>query len=97
MVLVRIQYCSTQVNGVSISDQCETDSTGIPFTMSYDAAVSHLFNFDNTTTNGSIVIGGSILSMSGFDTTLAFYNYAVPKATSCVLTSQKIVELSDNN
>ena len=64
--------------------------------MTYDAT-TQLFTFDNSTTNGGLVLGGSILSTLGFDTTLALYNYSVPKGTSCTLTSQKIVDLSGNN
>ena len=43
--------------------------------------MNHVFTFDNSTTNGNLV----------------FYNMSSPKATSCTLTSQKIVDLSGNN
>ena len=69
---------------------------GIPYTVAYDA-VTHLFTFDNSTNNGTLVLGGNGLSTMGFDTALAFYNICSPKATSCTLTSQKIVDLSGNN
>ena len=51
----------------------------------------------NSTDNGNLVISGNLLSTLGFDTALAFYNMSSPKATSCTLTSQKIVDLSGNN
>ena len=76
--------------------QARLDLRGIPFTVTYDA-VTHLFTFDNSTTNGNLVISGNLLSTLGFDTALAFYNMSSPKATTCTLTSQKIVDLSGNN
>ena len=69
----------------------------IPFTyITYDA-VNHVFIFDNSTNNGTLVIGGSLLATLGFETALPFYNMSAAKATSCTLTSQKIVDLSGNN
>jgi hypothetical protein len=78
----------------TISDQFVL--TGIPFIVSYDA-VTHLYTFTNTTTNGGLVLGGNSLASFGFNTALAFYNMSSPTSTACTLTSQKIVDLSGNN
>ena len=76
--------------------QARLDLRGIPFTVTYDA-VTHVFTFDNSTTNGNLVVSSNPLSTLGLDTALAFYNMSSAKATSCTLTSQKIVDLSGNN
>ena len=76
--------------------QARLTLVGIPFTITYDA-VTHVFTFDNSTTNGNLVISGNLLSTLGFDTALAFYNMSSAKSTACTLTSQKIVDLSGNN
>jgi len=70
---------------------------GIPFRVTYDSVTTKLFIFDNTTTTGSLVLGGSSLASFGFNTALAFYNMSSPTSTACTLTSQKIVDLSGNN
>jgi len=76
--------------------QSRLNLVGIPFIVTYDE-VTHLYMFDNSTTNGNLVIECNLMSTLGFDTALAFYNMSSPKATSCTLTSQKIVDLSGNN
>ena len=97
--LVTIQtYSATDAAGIANFPavmQNRLNLVGIPFTVTYDA-VNHVHTFDNSTDNGNLVIGGSSLSTLGFNTALAFYNMSSPKSTACTLTSQKIVDLSDN-
>ena len=98
--IVTIQtYAATASAGIANFPavmQARLDLRGIPFTVTYDA-VTCVFTFDNSTTNGNLVISSNLLSTLGFDTALAFYNMSSAKSTACTLTSQKIVDLSGNN
>ena len=68
----------------------------INVTCTYDA-VTQVFTFSNTTTNSAFTLSGSLLPLIGFDSGIVNYNISKSIATTCTLTSTKIVDLSGNN